>query len=79
MTADEITNLAKRCRSFMKGTKRMYDGERSSHLKGDMWFFELYHHLNDCAIAFDGICLPPIAKLPDVSTANAPFHPPDHD
>lgn len=39
--------LAKRCIRFMEGTKRLYDGP----MKGDMWMFELYHHLSDCAAA----------------------------
>ena len=43
--------LAKYCENFMKGTKRLYDGERIKSCKGDMWFFELYHHLQDCADA----------------------------
>lgn len=38
--------LAEHCESFMTGTRRRYD--RGS---GDMWFFELYHHLADCAAA----------------------------
>lgn len=43
--------LAARCESFMKGARRLYDGKRLSGCKGDMWFFELFHHLNDCANA----------------------------
>ena len=43
--------LAKICESFMKGAHRLYDGERLSGCKGDMWFFELFHHLNDCSHA----------------------------
>lgn len=43
--------LAQHCESFMNGAKRLYDGERIKAVEGDMWFFELYHHLNDCAEA----------------------------
>ena len=43
--------LAETCEGFMKGAKRLYGGERIKGTKGDMWFFELYHHLNDCAAA----------------------------
>lgn len=37
--------LAKNCESLMDGAKKLYDQST------DMWFFELYHHLNDCAAA----------------------------
>lgn len=40
--------LAKYCESFMRGTKKKYDKGPDA---GDMWFFELYHHLQDCANA----------------------------
>lgn len=40
--------LAQRCEAFMKGAKRLYDGERIKSCAGDMWFFELYHHLENC-------------------------------
>lgn len=43
--------LAHHCEMLMKGAKRLYDGERIKAMKGDMWLFELYHHLNDCAAA----------------------------
>jgi hypothetical protein len=43
-----FTELAERCERFMGGTKRLYEIEPN---KGDMWFFELYHHLKDCADA----------------------------
>lgn len=45
--------LAESCENFMKGTKRLYDGDGrfGSTMKGDMWLFELFHHLNDCAAA----------------------------
>lgn len=46
-------DLARRCRLFMEGTKRLYDGERIKAMTGDMWLFELYHHLNDCAEALE--------------------------
>lgn len=45
--------LAKYCRSFMQGAKRLYEGDRIKATKGDMWFFELYHHLEDCATALE--------------------------
>lgn len=34
--------LARRSWLFMEGARRLYDH------KGDMWFFELWHHLSDC-------------------------------
>jgi hypothetical protein len=40
--------LARRCESLMQGAKKLYD---SGPNQGDMWFFELYHHLDDCAAA----------------------------
>lgn len=40
--------LAEHCERFMEGTKKLYDNAPN---EGDMWFFELYHHLNDCAAA----------------------------
>lgn len=46
--------LARTCENFMAGAKRIYDGEsliRGGPMKGDMWLFELYHHLQDCADA----------------------------
>lgn len=43
--------LATRCENFMQGAKRLYEGNGSSNVKGDMWFFELFHHLDDCARA----------------------------
>jgi hypothetical protein len=51
MTEDTPETLADRCENFMNGTKRLFDGERLSGTKGDMWFFELYHHLDACAAA----------------------------
>lgn len=39
--------LAENCELFARGTKRKYDADD----RGDMWLFELYHHLNDCAAA----------------------------
>lgn len=38
--------LAQSCEQFREGAKKYYEES-----KGDMWFFELYHHLNDCAAA----------------------------
>lgn len=43
--------LAEHCALFMKGAKRLFDGERIKAMEGDMWLFELFHHLNDCADA----------------------------
>lgn len=55
--------LAHTCEQFMKGAKRLFDGERLREVKGDMWFFELYHHLNDCADA--------LRKAPEMLTRDA--------
>lgn len=38
-------NLARHCESFKTGAKVLFDE------RGDMWFFELFHHLDDCAEA----------------------------
>ena len=38
--------LIRRCESFMEGTKKLYETSG-----GDMWFFELFHHLDDCRAA----------------------------
>lgn len=43
--------LAAHCENFMKVTKRLYDGKRLRSMKGDMWLYELYYHLQDCADA----------------------------
>lgn len=43
--------LAEHCELFMTGTKRLFEGKRIKAMKGDMWLFELYHHLDDCAKA----------------------------
>ncbi len=43
--------LAEHSRLFMIGAKRLFEGERIKAMKGDMWLFELYHHLEDCANA----------------------------
>lgn len=40
--------LAKSCEAFQQGAKALYDKGPNA---GDMWFFELYHHLTDCARA----------------------------
>lgn len=37
--------LAEHCENLMEGAKKLFDE------RGDMWFFELFHHLNDCAAA----------------------------
>jgi hypothetical protein len=61
-TVTEINpeQLAKRCESFQQGTKRLFEGERIKAMKGDMWLFELYHHLTDCAAVLRK-CNAPIA------------------
>lgn len=51
VTETDPAKLARHCDSFMLGAKRLYDGERVKAMKGDMWLFELYHHLEDCAVA----------------------------
>lgn len=40
--------LASRCESLQQGTKKLFEAGPN---QGDMWFFELYHHLEDCAKA----------------------------
>lgn len=40
--------LAGQCDSFKNGAKVLFD---KGPLAGDMWLFELYHHLTDCANA----------------------------
>lgn len=39
--------LARHCEMFMLGAKRKWDEDE----QGDMWLFELYHHLQDCVVA----------------------------
>lgn len=44
--------LAKHCGHFMHAVKKLYDGDSEiSGLNGEMWLFELYHHLQDCSEA----------------------------
>lgn len=43
--------LAQHCEALMRGTKRFYEATEPQRTNGDMWFFELYHHLQDCADA----------------------------
>ena len=38
--------LAQHCNNFKIGAEKYYEESN-----GDMWFFELYHHLTDCASA----------------------------
>lgn len=40
--------LAKHCEALAIGTQLRYVADGT----GDMWLFELFHHLNDCATAF---------------------------
>lgn len=40
--------LATACENFQKGVETLYKAGPNA---GDMWFFELYHHLTDCAKA----------------------------
>lgn len=56
--------LAEYCDDFKKGTKRLYDGDRNGMkaCKGDMWFFELYHLLDDCAKALRSSATPTTAR-----------------
>lgn len=42
----DLERLAKTCENFQVGIKKLYDDG-----PGDMWLFELYHHLTDCADA----------------------------
>lgn len=44
----DLTKLAERSERFKTGAKKRYDDGPD---KGDMWLFELYHHLTDCAAA----------------------------
>lgn len=41
--------LADRCEQFKIGVQNLYDGD--GPMNGDMWLFELYHHLTDCTTA----------------------------
>jgi hypothetical protein len=71
MTEDTPETLADRCENFMNGTKRLFDGERLSGTKGDMWFFKLYHHLDACAAALrkSPDCVQPHALLSEEEIA----------
>jgi hypothetical protein len=40
--------LARYCDQFKCGAQKYYD---AGPTRNDMWFFELYHHLSDCADA----------------------------
>lgn len=42
-----ITTLSRKTQLFADGAKRIYDGESPQAGSGDMWIFELWHHLND--------------------------------
>lgn len=48
VTETDPEKLAATCEDFMKGAKKLYE---EGPVKCDMWFFELYHHLSDCAAA----------------------------
>src|SRR4051812_37808409 len=52
---NDLAKLAARCENFKNGTKKLFEGGPT---KGDMWFFELYHHLTDCAAALGKLPLP---------------------
>lgn len=52
--------LAHHCDNFMNGTKRKYEAEG----RGDMWLFELYHHLSDCASALRRVAVEVRSKKP---------------
>ena len=43
--------LAQRCRAFMDGAKQIYNAQGA---RADLWFFALYHHLDQCADALEG-------------------------
>ena len=40
--------LVRSCQNFKSGIMMLYE---DGPMKGDMWLFELYHHLTDCAAA----------------------------
>jgi hypothetical protein len=44
--------LAASCENFKRGAKKLYE---VGPMQGDMWLFELYHHLTDCAAALSRI------------------------
>jgi hypothetical protein len=44
--------LAETCERFQDGTKRLFD-KHGGPMYGDMWLFELYHHLADCRAALN--------------------------
>ena len=44
----EQAELARKCALFAAGTKRIYDDQGA---RADMWYFELWHHLNACSDA----------------------------
>lgn len=44
--------LAAHCENFRNGVERLY---QHGPMKDDMWLFELYHHLTDCAAALSRI------------------------
>jgi hypothetical protein len=52
---NDLAKLTARCENFKNGTKKLFEGGPT---KGDMWFFELYHHLTDCAAALGNLPLP---------------------
>lgn len=53
--------LANTCENFQKGAKQLFEVGPN---KGDMWFFELYHHLTDCANALRKVADHPyVAKV----------------
>jgi hypothetical protein len=64
--------LAQYCECFMEGTKKQFDGPGPND--GDMWFFELYHHLHDCANALRRHALDLRAQEMSNEIANAKSH-----
>jgi len=40
--------LAAHCENFKNGAKRLFE---HGPMEGDMWLFELFHHLTDCHAA----------------------------
>ena len=52
--------LAAHCENFKNGAKKLFEDGPN---EGNMWFFELYHHLTDCAAA--------LAQSPQVPESEA--------
>lgn len=48
ITETDKAKLARHCDNFAGGAKKLYEAQGD---RADMWLFELYHHLHDCAAA----------------------------